>query len=232
MIELFPTPILIEDLSPPTNWHRKMCDFINLFYKRVSEHIDDNLSANDSPIIGLLTDNNSRNIHLSTEFEWLNSQIYKVCINYLQEIGVDTTQINIYAQKSWPVVSRKEADSFYLTPHKHTGSVLSIIYYLDVEESTSPIVFMDSNYLYDNLPLVESNQSKYTSRGMSFQPKSGRIIVFPSYLLHQVPNNTIKQRRVSISYDIMVTSKVNSNTNHIGNVILDPSTWKNLEARG
>ena len=72
-------------------------------------------------------------IHQKEQFQWLNDQIGRHMRLYLQELGVDITDLEIYAQKSWPTVCNKKKGE--VDEHTHENAHFSCVYYLSVDES-------------------------------------------------------------------------------------------------
>jgi len=64
--------------------------------------------------------------------------------------------------------------------HDHFPSTLSCVYYIDVDDDCSPIIFEGA---------------------VTVQPKNGMLIVFPSILMHEVPSTTGKRVAISMNID-------------------------------
>lgn len=72
----------------------------------------------------------------------------------------------------------------YAKPHKHDPSFLSFCYYLQASEDSSPLVF--------------------TENGCSIQPSTGKLVVFPSDAIHEVPPQSVKEERVIFAGNLKV----------------------------
>lgn len=75
-------------------------------------------------------------------------------------------------------------------PHTHPNSVVSGVYYIESNGQGSPLVFYNQNSVQHF-----KNYATYSSAVESYE---GRLILFPSWLLHGVPENRNKDvvRRV------------------------------------
>lgn len=92
-------------------------------------------------------------------------------------------------------------------PHLHANSLLSGILYVKCNQS-GPIVFMNPivahQYVIDASIIKEYN--KFTSADMSVVPEPGKLIIFPSWLVHYVENNLDDTDRISIAFNIKIDS--------------------------
>lgn len=90
-------------------------------------------------------------------------------------------------------------------PHLHSNSLLSGILYIKANNS-GPIVFMHpvatQQYVMDTEIIDDYN--KFTSTDMSVTPSPGKLVIFPSWLVHYVQNNLDNSDRISIAFNINV----------------------------
>ena len=98
-----------------------------------------------------------------------------------------------------------------LEVHGHTESAIAATYYLKAKEGCGDLVCFDSANAIDWL------NNKLTStpslRERRFKPVEGRLIFFPSYVLHGVDENKSNELRISLSTDLRkVVEKDASNT--------------------
>tara|TARA_B110000483_G_scaffold217647_1_gene270237 strand:+ start:891 stop:1463 length:573 start_codon:yes stop_codon:yes gene_type:complete len=91
-------------------------------------------------------------------------------------------------------------------PHFHANSLLSGIFYIKCKNS-GPIVFMHpvaaQQYVINSDIINEYN--KFTSADISVEPEVGKLIIFPSWLVHYVQNNLDDSDRISIAFNIELT---------------------------
>ena len=85
--------------------------------------------------------------------------------------------------------------------HNHRGSVLSGVFYIDVpDENMGNIIFERSDDIeYYLPPLKEYNN--FTGGRATYKPESGKVLIFPSWLKHQVEGSRSEQQRISISFN-------------------------------
>jgi len=85
--------------------------------------------------------------------------------------------------------------------HNHRGSILSGVFYVDVpDENMGNIVFQRSDDIAYYLPTLE-NYNNFTGQTDSYKPESGKVLIFPSWLKHQVYGSRSEQQRISISFN-------------------------------
>ena len=85
------------------------------------------------------------------------------------------------------------------TSHIHTNAVLSGAYYVTAPEGASPIVFEDPRH-----GLMMAAPPRKTSVYESRSPKAGTLMLWESWLRHEVPMNRAKEDRISISFNCVI----------------------------
>lgn len=76
-------------------------------------------------------------------------------------------------------------------PHTHPENALSAVYYVSVPDDAGPIIFSDPR---GPLPPFDNTVTVF--------PKAGDLLIFPSWLLHQVGPTRGLQERISIAFNI------------------------------
>jgi uncharacterized protein (TIGR02466 family) len=102
-----------------------------------------------------------------------------------------------YLTDSWFNINRKYS---YHGMHNHIPDVWSGIYYVQAEEEDANICFYDLNK-NSNWPW-QSVASKWTGQMRKFPPQTGRLYLFPSYIMHEVEQHSNDNERISISFNI------------------------------
>jgi len=86
------------------------------------------------------------------------------------------------------------------TSHIHTNAVLSGTYYVTAPEGASPIVFEDPRH-----PMMMAAPLRKTSIYESRTPRAGTLMMWESWLRHEVPMNRAREDRVSISFNCVIS---------------------------
>lgn len=90
----------------------------------------------------------------------------------------------------------------YHTSHIHPNCAVSGTLYLDVPKGAGAIKFEDPR-----LPLMMSAPPRRAKAGtqnrtfVSIEPKAGTLLLWESYLRHEVPVNNARTERVSVSFN-------------------------------
>ena len=100
--------------------------------------------------------------------------------------------------------------------HLHPNSYLSCVFYINVPEGSGNIFFEDprecKNMVVWDSKHFSDNYEKY--RSWQFTPKTGMIIVFPSYLRHKVKRGKFKdgEHRIVVSANCIPFAECKENT--------------------
>lgn len=130
-------------------------------------------------------------LHLN-EFHNVKSSIEERLDEYCNDAGLEPVDIS----KSW---INKQKQEGYVASHRHELSIVSGAFYPIVEEGSAPIVF-ESPIRGPRMAEIHNKTTDFTADKMEFEPKSGMLILFPSWLYHySLPNKTAN--RVTISFN-------------------------------
>jgi uncharacterized protein (TIGR02466 family) len=85
--------------------------------------------------------------------------------------------------------------------HSHPGAVLSGVFYLNVPEGSSPIQFYDPRPWRDTRVLPVKKETQFTNSSFNFNPSAGDLLMWESWLHHEViPNNS--KDRVTLVFNL------------------------------
>ena len=103
---------------------------------------------------------------------------FNILIDRVMDASKDFINIkcNLYLLNFWVMEYEK---GNYTVKHNHWPATLSGIYYIDVEENSSPIIF-ENNFV--------------------IKPKNGMLLLFPSIVNHEVPPT--KGKRIVASFNL------------------------------
>jgi uncharacterized protein (TIGR02466 family) len=83
--------------------------------------------------------------------------------------------------------------------HHHLPHRISGVYYIKTNEQDGNLLFYPPSIAMD----IEQEPSEISSRLVSYAPKEGKIILFPSWVEHSVQSNITNSTRISISFNIL-----------------------------
>jgi len=157
-------------------------------------------------------------------FEWFDQCIDQVCkIYFLNEISLPI--VTCWVNKS----SKLEKHH----THHHPNSVLSGIFYLTTHVKSETVFYYNNPYFeMGATSLVHA--SKDRTKGLSerpttivgkITPSKGKLILFPSSLVHGTRPNTDSHIRYTISFNTFFSGKIHDDTKYVTtNIILQPTT--------
>lgn len=130
---------------------------------------------------------------LMTEWLMTDHKPFKVVCDRVEEVIQDWykqhTDLNLktFMTTCWGSIYQK---GDYSEIHAHMPALYSWVYYVKVDDNSAPLVF-------PNKP------------GHVYKPKSGTGIIFPGWLVHQVPEHTDNSERIIVVGNVEGTGAVN-----------------------
>ena len=121
---------------------------------------------------------------------------------YVEEIINPEEEIDFYITQSWVNVS-KPGEGHHL--HHHPNSIISGVFYIATEEDDN-IMFNDPNEMLKSIINFRSKeQTVWNSSNWTVPVNNNQLILFPSWLHHQVPpNEKATTDRISLSFNTFV----------------------------
>ena len=175
-------------------------------------------------------------IQRDPRFAWVTEQVEAHTLTYMEEMGMDLDKMDLYIQRAWPVISRPNQS---VGAHAHYTSQVSAVYYVSVPkdfttESGSFVIHNLSN-MNEFIPNLGGEHTDAIKRWNPFNyktgtypPKEGRLIIFPSRQTHGVGQNKTDEIRISLSFDIVITSADDGDPGLHEYLSPPPSMWKKI----
>lgn len=145
---------------------------------------------------GRTTYDTKYNLAKQPEYKKFLTYLKQVAQTYLTDLGFDYSQI------------AKKFDPYFFTTELNKGSYqerhihryqLSGILYLKVPEGSAQIVFNDPIHVreYNNWPVLDYGNIN-TFGTVSYKPVVGSLLLWPSWLYHEVPTHKIDDNRIGL----------------------------------
>ncbi len=149
-------------------------------------------------------------LHKNKAFDKTFQVILREVEKYASYMSIDTKLEKLYISRSW-LTRLKKGES--ISKHNHSGSILSGIIYLKANESTSSIIrLIDSNEgNTERCTIKEKRPQNYTNADYSV--KTGKLILFPSFLYHETLEQEDDEERISLAFDVSSISYDGSSPN-------------------
>ena len=165
-----------------------------------------NLKENDP--VGRHISNNggwqSQEINLIDDLPELVQYIMEASQRTIYDYGYDPEKTKLFFGNAWVNINQKDNTNQI---HLHHGSYLSGVYYVNVTPNSGNIIFyrnFDQAYITSSFAKVVNNTA-ISGQTVSYTPKPGRLILFPSNLLHSVEASNDDGDRISIAFNIGIS---------------------------
>ena len=140
----------------------------------------------------------SCNINLTEHYEFLDiANLLDLKINELK----DSINPNLIFRLSnaWININEKGCGN---GKHVHPSSVFSGTIYVQTDDDTGDIVFFNDHSPIKHYPFQHWGSDMFHDT-VSYKPKNGMIILFPSWIPHSVQNSKSDIPRISISFNLL-----------------------------
>ena len=204
---IFPTNLWIYDLEP------EIAEPLN---RRLFQELDELTSPRPSLPPGKNWQT-EQTLHELKQFSELVGIFLEACDQVLDAMEVEHDGFRVTG--CWANFNPK--GSFHI-PHHHPNNFLSGVYYVRVTEGAESITFHEPRPQTDLISPSVRKANQYNAKEHSIGVQPGRVVIFPSWLVHSVTPNTSDQIRISISFNMMFTS--------FAETIAKPK-WKGLPIR-
>tara|TARA_R110000822_G_scaffold143056_3_gene281235 strand:+ start:16422 stop:17042 length:621 start_codon:yes stop_codon:yes gene_type:complete len=133
----------------------------------------------------------------SSTFDTLRRRIDRHVARYADALEWDVTPDQLAMTDCWiNLMPRGCAHSF----HVHPQSVISGTYYVQTPRGASPITFEDPRLT--KMMAAPRRRAEAVQRShVRLKPRSGDVLLFESWLRHEVPTSRIDALRISVSFN-------------------------------
>ena len=136
------------------------------------------------------------NLCSDPDFTDINKFVTEQVITYCKAQNIDLNCLDTTPVDAWINIYRKHDFQEY---HVHDHSMISASYYLQCNDSSAKIYFRHPVIDIMSPQITAYNNLNY--QRISFQPESGTILIFRSYLQHCVEQQRNDDLRICLSYN-------------------------------
>lgn len=197
---IFPTPVNVVDF-PDT-------DFCDRAATAVRKIIEDGEGAGDD-----LCWSTPDNLEVRPEFDEIKNIILTEIGRVFDYIGL--VRDDYYMTCMWANMSKSKNRHAL---HPHANSFYSGVLYLAAPSIPGNIGFKDPRPGSEMISPLYEDGSMFKLRTIEFEPKKGRLIMFPSWLHHGTRPGQFddtQHSRIALSFNIMPNCTVNDHTRRI-----------------
>lgn len=192
--QIFPTPLWLHDFDDSASLAA---------ISRLAEQALANEEKHKGT--GLQKSNQGNSFHTQNNFlgEFIETPLYGLLspklAAALSDYGYKASSVRI---SYWSIISRSGA---YNRRHNHPDSILSVAFYTQVPVGSGNLIFTDPRYgkLMEST-IGRTDQSISLHGHVKVLPKMGRLIIFPSYLEHEVEMSDCSGERIIYSLNLSV----------------------------
>lgn len=140
------------------------------------------------------------------EMEKLRLQLLDKVSLFVRETEAPSKDVDAYVTQSWINYTEKGG---YHHRHSHQNSYISGVIYLDADEN------YDSITLYrkyqPQITIDAAHMTPYNFQTQTYSVSTGDIILFPSWLEHEVGKVIRDETRVSLAFNVFLNGELGSN---------------------
>lgn len=128
------------------------------------------------------------------------------------KLGLANTYGQIVSEAWFNIGNNINIDS----PHCHPGRVFSAVYYLETSNDSGDLIFTNPNncLIHTIHPTFIESYNCFNSHNYKLAPKTGLLVIFPSYLQHYVRPNLTEKNRISLAFNSQVYTKTVSKSQY------------------
>ena len=183
----------------PTCLYRFKHDFEENEHNQMVKHIEDNsLIEKNNQLIKITGSQPQNELHKIDTFANLTKTIREVTKTILEE---QEYMGEVEITNMWGNILRPQSQRAH-APHSHSNNFLSGVFYIKTSDDTSPIQFFDPRPQSSVLKPRKKEYNRLNSDMAQFNSETGWGVVFPSWLVHWVPET--KDERISIAWNVIV----------------------------
>jgi uncharacterized protein (TIGR02466 family) len=135
----------------------------------------------------------------SSTFDSLRKLIDRHVADFVRHLEMDIKPQELQMRTCWVNIMPKNVTH---SMHIHPLSVISGTYYVKIPKGAPGLKFEDPRMgLFMATPPRKAKAKPDNQRFVTLKPEVGQVILFESWMRHEVPQNPVDSERVSISFN-------------------------------
>tara|TARA_Y100000814_G_C12235589_1_gene369827 strand:- start:209 stop:814 length:606 start_codon:yes stop_codon:yes gene_type:complete len=190
IVDLFSTPVCVKNLKP------------------LSKAVVKKIYAYETKEDWQFKILQSKNTYILDEIflKNLKKEINSFIKEYVDEILKPSSDLKFYITQSWLNYTNEKQTH---NPHFHPNSIISGVYYINADPKLDYILFKKN--VFEQIKIYPKEFNKYNSDTWWIPAATGKLILFPSCLMHQVGNvEETYGKRVSLAFNVFAKGKFGS----------------------
>jgi uncharacterized protein (TIGR02466 family) len=200
-VDLFPTTLYYAPLQPKLSQRQKLIKELRSEIPRIREYDIEGERWSQKNYMGGYTSYGSLSeLHqFSSTFAELKSLLDKHVKRFATQLDADLENYSLEMTQMWINVMPQKVVH---TGHIHPLSSISGTFYVDVPKGVSQIKFEDPRLacFMGSIPRKSTTNAR-SRRHYEIKPKEGHLVLFESWLRHEVPANPSPKQRTSVSFN-------------------------------
>lgn len=135
----------------------------------------------------------------SSTFQELQAKIDPHVAKFIKELGLQVRDKDIQLTRMWVNVMGQGCSH---PMHLHPLSIISGTFYVQTPKDASAIRFEDPRMsLFMARPTTKALPKQRSPLHFAYTPKAGEVVLFESWMRHEVPAHPLKEKRISVSFN-------------------------------
>ena len=134
---------------------------------------------------------------------------------FAKQLGA-SERTSFYITQSW--MNKNPPKSYHHT-HMHPNSIFSCIYYVEGDKCPTYFYRYDDRTSFGNFAFYENDKGSnaFTATKVGVMNEVGRLVIFPSSMVHDVDKNESNKERATISFNTFIKGEMGEpeNSNHL-----------------
>jgi uncharacterized protein (TIGR02466 family) len=169
----------------------------SLFDGRVALHYS--AEGHDTSLTGYFDSKNPVDIEGIDSFR---NFLCSMAIEYIKAIGY---KASVYEARVAGIWLNEMISGGTHKKHSHYGHHLSGCYYVEMPKNSSGILFHSFIERFDKMDIEIENFNSFNSSSWVCPVEVGDLLIWESYLKHEVPKSEFEGKRRSIAFDILLS---------------------------